>query len=232
MSPILRKKSDVSFQINNAWKSVKKLFEVTKNTSCGSHIHVAPQSLRGYSVPFDLQELKDIAYAVATQEKWVQQILPEERIDNDYASTNSSRSEDLKLDLDIDEKYNKADENDYSVTLGGINAARDVRELVRYIQGDSRYVIWNFQNALPGKSGTIEFRGGRHLRGPVRTKRWMTFAVSFIHKAVMDGRERADKTGAPGHSNIDEWWDDIDTHALAGWQHYLPKDWKQMRDIV
>lgn len=48
------------------------------------------------------------------------------------------------------------------------------------MQGN-RYVLWNFDNVAQDKSGTIEFRGGRFLRGEVRTKRWMAFTVAFIH---------------------------------------------------
>ena len=45
---------------------------------------------------------------------------------------------------------------------------------------DSRYVLWNFENILPGKSAMIEFWGGRCFRGGVRTKRWIAFTVTFI----------------------------------------------------
>ncbi|KAF1737825.1 hypothetical protein CRV24_003452 [Beauveria bassiana] len=48
----------------------------------------------------------------------------------------------------------------------------------------SAYVIWNFDNTLPNKSGTIEFRGGRMLRGEIRTKRWITFAICFLRAVV------------------------------------------------
>ena len=44
-----------------------------------------------------------------------------------------------------------------------------------------RKVLWNFKPAANDGTGTIEFRGGRHLRGPVRTKRWIAFAVSCVH---------------------------------------------------
>lgn len=53
------------------------------------------------------------------------------------------------------------------------------------MQGSNRLITWNFLNTVQGhegnfKSGTVEFRGGRHLRGKIRTKRWIAFAVAFI----------------------------------------------------
>ncbi|KAK6441238.1 hypothetical protein LTR95_002537 [Oleoguttula sp. CCFEE 5521] len=44
---------------------------------------------------------------------------------------------------------------------------------------EERYVLWNFANLLKTKK-TIEFRGGRGLRGPKRTKWWIAFVVGFI----------------------------------------------------
>jgi hypothetical protein len=52
-------------------------------------------------------------------------------------------------------------------------------ELMQGTDRGSHYVLWNFQNVV-GASGTIEFRGGRHLRGPNRSKWLITFTVAFI----------------------------------------------------
>ena len=46
--------------------------------------------------------------------------------------------------------------------------------------GDRR-VLWNFEHVVPGSTGTIEFRGGRGLRGPVRTKWWIAFVIAFVN---------------------------------------------------
>lgn len=79
-----------------------------------------------------------------------------------------------------------------SATL--INSASDKASLVRMIQGwdrDDRRTLWNFHNVTPkpdsGKpstTGSVEFRGGRCLRGPVRTKRWIAFSVAFVTLAI------------------------------------------------
>ncbi len=46
------------------------------------------------------------------------------------------------------------------------------------------YVLWNLEDTTDDKCGTIEFRGGRHSRGPGRTNRWISFAVCFIALAL------------------------------------------------
>jgi hypothetical protein len=60
-------------------------------------------------------------------------------------------------------------------SLQGMNKAQIVREM----QGDRR-VLWNFDNIEQSKK-TIEFRGGRGMRGLNRTRWWIAFVVGFIH---------------------------------------------------
>ena len=57
-------------------------------------------------------------------------------------------------------------------------------ELVSYVQGSDRRSLQNFRNVLPDGTGTVEFRGGRHLSGPVRPERWVTFTVLFVDFAT------------------------------------------------
>jgi hypothetical protein len=65
----------------------------------------------------------------------------------------------------------------------------DLDDLVDYMQ-DNMNVRWNFENLTRVKhgneepSGIIEFHGGRCLRGPVRTKRWIAFTIGFIELAL------------------------------------------------
>lgn len=72
-----------------------------------------------------------------------------------------------------------------------IKGAANKTSLKKIIQ-DNRYVLWNFENILPRKSGTIERRGGRCLRGEVRTKRWIAFTIPFIHAVLSMVRSAAD----------------------------------------
>ena len=128
-------------------------------------------------------ELKAIAWAVASQENLVLKILPQERIDNEYCRPNSVRSEDLSLDIfhGSDGPANEA----LDFVARRIMKFESGEELCQYMQAGQRRVLWNFSNTVgEGKNRTIEFRGGRHLRGRVRTKRWIAFAVSFITLAI------------------------------------------------
>lgn len=65
----------------------------------------------------------------------------------------------------------------------------DAKGIVAYMQGedhDDRYALWNFQNILG--SGTIEFRGGRGIRGLERTRWWVSFVVGFIQFLLTEER--------------------------------------------
>ena len=150
-----------------------------KNISCGAHVHVSP-----YRYKYGLDQLKRIAYAVVVWEGFVQEILPEERRRNEYCESASELSDDLGSD--IESRNEGSDEDNFDVVRRRIQNIRSRKQLVKYMQDDERYALWNFQNTLEGKSGTIEFRGGRHLRGKFRTKRWIAFVVSFISLALQD----------------------------------------------
>jgi len=154
---------------------MRKVFKVQQNFTCGSHVHVAPKG-RSYTLP----ELKIIAFAIITHEHLLDAFLPKQRLDNRYCKKNSAVSARLK-GFFVNGRS--------SVTFSAIatflrarNEKAEVRELMQGVEQGDRYVIWNFANI--NKSGTIEFRGGRHLRGPNRSNWWITFAVSFISLAL------------------------------------------------
>jgi hypothetical protein len=81
-----------------------------------------------------------------------------------------------------------------------IKACADFSQLVVYMQGSgqdvkSRRTLWNFQNLARGPTAgypptyTVEFRGGRHMRGHLRTLAWLSFAVTFIAMALQEVRQ-------------------------------------------
>lgn len=131
---------------------------------CGSHIHVS----RGSNHRFSLSQLKTIAYGIVVYEQLIIMFLMANRTSNTYCQPNTQNSPRLR-----------ATGGSHTAIAQLIKGASDTTALKRIMQ-DSRYVLWNFDNIVPGKSGTIEFRGGRCLRGEVRTKRWIAFTVSFI----------------------------------------------------
>lgn len=144
---------------------------------CGSHVHVSPG--RG---SFYLKELQAIAFAVVFYDEQVQQVLPQSRRNYHYCVPNNKHSQYLKG-------------KSISEVAALINAVKNKEKLVEIVQGLSktdRPVLWNFHNVtrMPFTEepaiGTVEFRGGRCLRGPVRTKRWISFAVAFMILAIQE----------------------------------------------
>ena len=169
--------------VDKFWNAVDATFlKVTKNTSCGAHVHVAAEGRR-----YTFEELKAVAFAVAAQEDFIRGILPPERIDNDFARPSSVHSDDLREDL---ERGLQLGPQETLKELGRtISRMRSPQELYVYMQGHDqrrqRYALWNFKNTVGASAcGTVEFRGGRHLRGKVRTKRWIAFAVAFVSMAI------------------------------------------------
>jgi hypothetical protein len=161
------------------WEAMTKVFKVVKDTSCGSHIHVAPIGRR-----WTLEELKKIAFAVCIYETYVCAVLPSERRDNQHCERNS------KVGTGMGNMLRQRSSASLRTIANNIKGKANANELCTYMQAsiDNRKVLWNFQNTVsrPGytTSGTIEFRGGRHLRGKVRTLRWITFAIAFISMAL------------------------------------------------
>lgn len=144
----------------------------TASKLCGSHIHVSTPPEQN----FNREQLRSIVFGVILYEGNVLQLLPESRRGNKYCEPNSAKIWELEhLDYDLEEVRNMIwDRFGDDDTIG--------YDLPDFMQGDSRKVLWNFQNIR--KSGSIEFRGGPRLRGPIHTKRWIAFVVSFIHMCI------------------------------------------------
>ena len=143
---------------------------------CGSHVHVSPSPAKRFSSA----ELRAIAFGVIYYEDVVQQLLPWYRQNNKYCQLNTEHSEALRelicaegWDMAAVWRRIKRIDNSYCGLRDFMQGSAEPKK--------DRYVLWNFDNTLPGRSGTVEFRGGRGLRGPVRTKRWIAFVVAFIH---------------------------------------------------
>ena len=167
-------------EIDTFWTAMNDLFwlcsDLTEsNLSCGSHIHVAPTTRS-----FTLRELKQIALATIIHEDHILAILPKFRRNNEYCMPNSS-VQNTQLWNDYGRLKNKDGLTECRKRILGF---RSSTELVRYIQGEERKVLWNFNNTLHDGSGTVEFRGGRFLLDAESTKSWATFAFLFIDRAL------------------------------------------------
>ncbi|OTB06101.1 hypothetical protein M426DRAFT_319173 [Hypoxylon sp. CI-4A] len=187
VSPIFSIDRNWDDDIDAFWNAMGAIFhQPTGSIKCGSHVHISPgvfsagllppsryltdsrMSLVGAGGRYSLHELKVIAFGIAVYEPLVLLVLPASRHDNVYCRPNTKSST----------RLSSCDSLQQMRQL--ISSAQSVDQLKDIMQADRR-VLWNFENTLPGKSGTIEFRGGRALRGRNRTKWWISFAVSFIH---------------------------------------------------
>ncbi|XXG94152.1 hypothetical protein Hte_000404 [Hypoxylon texense] len=169
VSPTFRTTRHWEDDIDAFWNAMGAVFhQPIRSSKCGSHVHISPAG-RHYSI----QELKVIAFGVVAYEHLVLQILPSSRHDNIYCVPNTTSSSKLGNGSNLER-------------IGALIAsARSAAELKDMMQVGRR-VIWNFENTLPGKTGTIEFRGGRGLRGRNRTRWWIAFALSFIHFVIKE----------------------------------------------
>lgn len=171
-------------QIRLVWQAIRDLFRVKKHAiSCGSHVHVAPTSRA-----FTLDELKLIAMFTVIHEDSILKTLHTTRENHKYCERNT-KIEGTGLWDDFGRvKHGRQlsyfREDGLRACQLAIADISSKTELVEYIQGEERRVLWNFRNILPGGSGTVEFRGGRHLRGPNRTISWATFGILFIDLAL------------------------------------------------
>lgn len=215
VSRILTTSGNWAQEIDTFWAAMKAVFHMPeKSTLCGSHIHVS----RGRTNTFTLPQLKTIAYGIYLYEGLVLKLLMACREGNDYCTPNGQASSQLR---NCGNLYEAAQL---------ISSAPDAESL-RDIMQDDRYVLWNFSNVAPGKSGTIEFRGGRFLRGKVRTKRWIAFAVAFIHAMIC-----MDDLRTPGHTSLVNWSPASlyavikDAAGRLGMREHLPDDYRVLNE--
>ena len=183
MSPILHTGYAWEEEIDRFWEAWGRVFHMPdRSARCGSHIHVSPVPNKS----FGLLDLSNIAFGVIFFEPLVENLLPYNRRNNPYCELNTKHSTKLR------EYYcDEYDLSDIWERIANILDRGEIRDFMQKNESDtckSRYVLWNFAHVTHGGTGSIEFRGGRGLRGPVRTKRWIAFVVSFIHMCTKQVR--------------------------------------------
>ena len=124
-----------------------------------------------------MEELRQVAYFVIISEVWVDETMPPDRLNNFYCINN------------IYNVGSSTHSRNLGVICDSLRKATNPEQLCSFMQRD-RYCRWNFENTLPTKKkGTIEFRGGRHVRGKVMTKRWIVFTITFVSLAIEKASE-------------------------------------------
>ncbi|KAK3624576.1 hypothetical protein LTR56_020923 [Elasticomyces elasticus] len=127
---------------------------------------------RGIPYAAEVWLLRNIALGVLYFENQIQEMLPAARRNASYCQRNTKNSHWLRSKIS---RYRR----DNWQELRTVVAQADRAQVVSIMQSD-RKVLWNFENAGTSGSGTVEFRGGRGMRGPIRTKRWIAFTVAII----------------------------------------------------
>lgn len=178
VSPILSTDTAWESDIDMFWSAWGEVFEEPEDsTLCGCHVHVSPSPQQEFS----LSQLRRIAFGVVRYEPLVAELLPAHRNDNKYCRLNTEKSEEL---------YQIMSHTSRGMDLIAVKHRLDqvadkyqLRNLMQqsYEPKKDRYVLWNFDNARPGKSGSVEFRGGPGIRDSEQTKTWVSFVVAFIH---------------------------------------------------
>jgi hypothetical protein len=183
-------------EITAFWSACAAVFHSPdRSTRAGTHIHITPGPEKRWSI----DQLRRIAVGIVSYEDLVQEMLPAYRrtgvsssdpsriipptsytghqFERHYCESNSRSSRSLYARFhggpDPQSRTNKLED------LKNSFQSMSERDIVHNMQGD-RYVLWNFDNILKDKK-TIEFRGGRGVRGPNRTRWWIAFVVGFIH---------------------------------------------------
>ncbi|KAI0549356.1 putative amidoligase enzyme-domain-containing protein [Xylaria curta] len=221
--------------INGFWLELGVVFHTPDASNlCGSHIHVSPFPMKNFS----LSQLKMIAIGVIFYEPLVHELLPECRQHNGYCCKNTLRSRKLKS-----MGSNNGDEL-WRVCRHISKKIDDTKKLRDFMQKNSgrredRNVLWNFDNVLSGRSGSIEFRGSPALRGPTETHMWISFVLAFIHLCLdkkidnwmelknLFGRRRLERYP------MNKFWEVLTKAAKSlNIRGHLPSDWNDMRDSM
>lgn len=146
-------------------------YEITTNTSCGTHVHLS--RVGGYA----LSDLKKICESIIHFETAFEAILPEERLSNEYTRSNW-------LDNENFGHSNLSREQSIAV----IRRASSIQEVVHLMNPNRNKMFgWNFLYLLDSPHRTIEFRRGPASSSAQKVFACIELATSFVEAAVRLG---------------------------------------------
>lgn len=170
VSPIMATRNDWEEEIDTFWTAYQKVFHMPRSQTqsfCGGHIHVSSHSKKWSTI-----QLRKVAVGIVVFEDFVEKMLPASRQGNGYCRKNSDSSTHLRA-------YTRMSSTEFQTFKSKVADAN--RNTIHKLMQNDRKVLWNFAHAVEGGTGSIEFRGGRCLRGQNRTKAWVAFAVGYLH---------------------------------------------------
>ncbi|KAK4151972.1 hypothetical protein C8A00DRAFT_35342 [Chaetomidium leptoderma] len=230
VSPIFSTTSDWESAISTFWRGFDRVFHMLVPSSlCGSHIHVSPQPAQQFS----LSELHALAFGVVHYESHVRNLLPEDRKHNRYCRLNTEHSKALLRVRNLVCRRSRS--RHVWMEIEDIDDLGELKEFMQAGDGQmkNRYVLWNFDNIVqPGGSGSVEFRGAKGLRGPVRTNMWIAFVTAFVHLCLNQGFHTWDKDDF-ADPDMTVFWEGILVAAKAiGVREHLPAWWQVMPELI
>ncbi|EAS31889.3 uncharacterized protein CIMG_07368 [Coccidioides immitis RS] len=170
ISPIFRAHSNSPWRshIRFMWSFLSAKFNVTANSSCGTHVHLSLAG--GYS----LEGLKKVCQSIIHFEPAFEALLPQDRLSNEYARSNW---------LDNANFAHRNLSRRQSIAL--IGQASNMRDLVLLMNPNHDKMFgWNFLYLLNTPHGTIEFRRGAASTSVDDVFMWIEVAISFVHAAL------------------------------------------------
>lgn len=142
--------------------------------TCGTHVHVRP------AASYTLDQVKCVAKAVAYYEPVVREVVPSERKDCVWATSNMSQAESSP---ELKREYDQARaSSNYRPLFDWIDSFPNADAILE-VMSPRKGVSWNFRNVLK-KCGTIEFRRPPQVRNSRSSRHWMAFALCFVRHSL------------------------------------------------
>ena len=161
-------------EISKFWEVFYEEFSLrNQEESCGCHIHIKPLGTDVTTI-----RLQRIAYAIVLFENHVLEILRAAERSLSYCRPNT------KVSIELIEIFsNGKNPSAYEELAVELADPSTPGEIISLMQGDEKYVLWNFRNITKAK-GTIEFRGAPGVHSAQETYHWILFALGFVLLAL------------------------------------------------
>ncbi|KAF8870757.1 putative amidoligase, partial [Gymnopilus junonius] len=150
--------------VNAIWMALNANFEVSMDSSCGTHIHV------GTPEKFSFEDLKKIAKGTVYYQPALETIMPQGR-ETKFCKANILESSSLKT------AYDDAQRIGYRSLFQWVNDLQDKQALATAMS-PNKTVSWNFKNVIEN-CGTVEFRRPPQVDSELMTRHWIAFTLSM-----------------------------------------------------
>jgi Putative amidoligase enzyme len=174
VSPIFRAYPSATWRedVQATWAYLRRQYEVTKNTSCSTHIHIS------FEPPntFTEEEIRRVIISAMHFETAFEVLVPPDRRQNRYAKSNW-----------LDGRRLGRENKSRFASMVEISQATGLKQMIEMMQASSdKHYCWNFNNLLDSLR-TIEFRKPPASTTAYEALAWTELAISFIQASVKYG---------------------------------------------